>query len=75
MPGYPRFGAPLAVVLGLLTGVTVVLGDLLESGLKRSARVKDSGVAIPGRGGMLDSVDSMLFTAPLFFYFYRLIGS
>jgi phosphatidate cytidylyltransferase len=73
-PAYPPHGAIFNIVLGLSTGVTVILGDLLESGLKRSAGVKDSGGVIPGRGGMLDSVDSMLFTAPLFYYFFFLIG-
>jgi phosphatidate cytidylyltransferase len=73
-PGYPRFGLPLDIVLGLSTGVTVILGDLLESGLKRSAGVKDSGIVIPARGGILDSVDSMILTAPLFYYFFTLVG-
>lgn len=73
-PGFPRFGLPLDIVLGLCTGVTVILGDLLESGLKRSAGVKDSGIVIPARGGILDSVDSMILTAPLFYYFFTLVG-
>lgn len=73
-PGFPRFGLPLDIVLGLSTGVTVILGDLLESGLKRSAGVKDSGIVIPARGGILDSVDSMILTAPLFYFFFTLIG-
>jgi phosphatidate cytidylyltransferase len=73
-PVYPRFGLPLDIVLGLSTGVTVILGDLLESGLKRSAGVKDSGIVIPARGGILDSVDSMILTAPLFYYFFTLVG-
>ncbi len=73
-PGFPRFGLPLDIVLGLSTGATVILGDLLESGLKRSAGVKDSGIVMPGRGGMLDSVDSMVLTAPLFYYFFTLVG-
>ena len=62
------------MVLGLVTGATVILGDLLESGMKRSAGVKDSGGVIPGRGGLLDSVDSMIFTAPLFYYYMLLAG-
>jgi phosphatidate cytidylyltransferase len=72
VPGFPRFSLAGRVTLGLCAGVTVILGDLLESGMKRSARVKDSGGAIPGRGGMLDSVDSMIFTAPLLYYFLLL---
>jgi phosphatidate cytidylyltransferase len=73
-PGLTPFGVPMDIALGLCTAVTVIVGDLLESGLKRSAGVKDSGIVIPGRGGMLDSVDSMLFTAPLFYYFISLAG-
>ena len=73
-PHYPPHGVVFNIALGLATGMTVILGDLLESGLKRSAQVKDSGGVIPGRGGMLDSVDSMLFTAPLFYYFFVLVG-
>jgi phosphatidate cytidylyltransferase len=73
-PGFPRFPLALSVTLAFATGIMVILGDLLESGLKRSARVKDSGVIIPGRGGILDSVDSMLFSAPLFFYFFHLLS-
>ena len=45
--GFPHFGVPLDIVIGLATGVTAIVGDLLESGLKRSARVKDSGIVIP----------------------------
>jgi phosphatidate cytidylyltransferase len=74
VPGFPHFGLPARLALALCAGVTVILGDLLESGMKRSAGVKDSGGVIPGRGGMLDSVDSMIFTAPLFYYFFLLNG-
>jgi phosphatidate cytidylyltransferase len=74
VPGFPRFGLPLGLALGLATAVTANLGDLLESGLKRSAGIKDSGIVIPARGGMLDSVDSMLFTAPLYFLFFTLVS-
>ncbi len=58
-----------AFILGILLGFFIITGDLFESALKRSAGVKDSGTAIPGRGGMLDSVDSLLFAAPVFYYF------
>lgn len=57
---------PLAIVMGLL-GAT---GDLCESMLKRGAKAKDAGKLIPGHGGLLDRLDSMLFNAPLLFYFY-----
>ncbi|WP_052078309.1 phosphatidate cytidylyltransferase [Spirochaeta lutea] len=57
-----------AIILGLLMGPGVVAGDLIESALKRSAQVKDTGHIIPGRGGLLDSLDSPLFTAPIFYY-------
>jgi phosphatidate cytidylyltransferase len=65
---------PLGILLAVLVGVAVILGDLIESGLKRSAGVKDSGIVIPGRGGMLDSVDSMVLSAPLFYGLLRLFG-
>ncbi len=67
-PGSVPFGLPARICIGLATGALVIIGDLVESGLKRSAGVKDSGIAIPGRGGVLDSVDSMMLSAPFFYY-------
>lgn len=58
-----------AAILGLLLGLTAVVGDLVESVLKRGSEVKDSGGVLPGIGGILDLVDSIIFTAPLL-YFY-----
>ncbi|HUW41204.1 MAG TPA: phosphatidate cytidylyltransferase [Rectinemataceae bacterium] len=58
---------PLLVCLGLLVGAAVIVGDLFESALKRSAGTKDSGSAVPGRGGFLDSFDSIIFAAPVFY--------
>jgi phosphatidate cytidylyltransferase len=58
----------LHLILGAVVGLAAITGDLVESGLKRSAAVKDSGQLIPGRGGLLDSIDSALFTAPFFYY-------
>ncbi|AEE16848.1 phosphatidate cytidylyltransferase [Treponema brennaborense] len=55
------------LVLGFTVAVTAILGDLAESVFKRSAQCKDSGNLIPGRGGILDSVDSILLTAPVFY--------
>lgn len=57
------------VLIGFILGIISQLGDLSESLLKRSAGFKDSGSIIPGHGGMLDRVDSLIFTVPAFYYF------
>jgi phosphatidate cytidylyltransferase len=62
-----------ATVLGLLLGFAAVIGDLAESIIKRSTGVKNSGNMLPGIGGALDLVDSLLFTAPLLFFYLRLV--
>jgi phosphatidate cytidylyltransferase len=62
-----------ATVLGLLLGFAAIIGDLAESIIKRSTGVKDSGNFLPGIGGALDLVDSLLFTAPLMFFYLRLV--
>lgn len=64
----------LTVLMGPVIGITVILGDLVESALKRGAGMKDSGRIILGRGGMLDSVDSYLPAAPVFVLFLGLGG-
>jgi phosphatidate cytidylyltransferase len=73
----PGSGVPLMpgrlILFGLLVGVATILGDLLESAFKRAAAVKDSGHVIPGRGGFLDSIDSPIFAAPVFFHLYQLL--
>jgi phosphatidate cytidylyltransferase len=58
---------------GFCTGIAANLGDLAESAMKRSSGLKDSGSLIPGRGGMLDCIDSVSLAAPVFYILYRLI--
>ena len=55
--------------LGILIALLAQLGDLFESLLKRCTGVKNSGNLIPGHGGLLDRIDSILFSAPAFYYF------
>lgn len=62
-----------ALVLGLGLGFAAVIGDLGESIIKRSLEIKDSGKMLPGIGGALDLIDSVLFTAPLLFFYLRLV--
>jgi len=69
----PRDWAALAA-LGVLCGAAVVVGDLFESAIKRAAGVKDSGTIVPGRGGILDSFDSLLFAAPVFAGLLAVVG-
>jgi len=60
-----------AAALGLILGFAAVIGDLAESVIKRAADIKDSGRFLPGIGGALDLIDSLLFTAPLLFFYLR----
>jgi phosphatidate cytidylyltransferase len=60
-----------SIVLGLLLPLVSVVGDLAESVVKRDASIKDSGRSIPGIGGALDLIDSILFTAPVLYFYLQ----
>jgi len=66
---FPELTLGDCVGAALLLGVLGQLGDLFESLLKRSCGVKDSGTIVPGHGGILDRLDSILFAAPAAFYY------
>jgi phosphatidate cytidylyltransferase len=62
-----------AVLLGFVGSIVGQLGDLCESALKRAAGVKDSGVLLPGHGGILDRLDCLMFITPFVYYYQALI--
>jgi phosphatidate cytidylyltransferase len=73
---FPHFGTTQLVLTGLIVGVGGQLGDLSISVIKRDIGIKDMGATIPGHGGMLDRIDSLIYVAPLFLhmvdYCYRI---
>jgi phosphatidate cytidylyltransferase len=63
---------PRAVGLAIVVALFAPLGDLAESLIKRDLDVKDMGSILPGHGGVLDRIDSLLFVAPAAFLFFRI---
>jgi phosphatidate cytidylyltransferase len=61
-------GWGLAILFGLILSVAGIVGDLIESLLKRDAQVKDAGAMLPGHGGVLDRIDSPLLAIPVMYY-------
>jgi len=68
---FHEFPLKLAIPLALVMTLVGILGDLTESALKRGAGAKDAANILPGHGGILDRLDSLLFNAPLIYYFAR----
>jgi len=64
----PELAISYAIVIGIMIGTISVIGDLVESMFKRDAGVKDSGVIIPGHGGVLDKIDGALFAGPVLYW-------
>ncbi len=73
--GLPAMSFWLWLTMGILLNAAAQLGDFFESALKRSLNVKDSGTILPGHGGVLDRIDSLLFVLPLYFVFRALYAA
>jgi len=67
-----NLGLTNSLYIGIIIGIFGQIGDLFESLIKRAAGEKDSGNILPGHGGVLDRFDSIIFTAPLFYYFIKI---
>jgi phosphatidate cytidylyltransferase len=73
----PQFSAKsilIWTIIATIVGVIGTIGDLIESKFKRIAGVKDSGKIMPGHGGILDRLDSVIFVAPFVFLFYKILN-
>ena len=70
---FPEIPLAHCLILGAVIGIVGQIGDLAESLLKRGSDVKDSGRLLPGHGGMLDRIDSILFSAPVLYFYFRIL--
>lgn len=69
-----QIGLIPCIIIGAAIGAATIIGDLVESMLKRDAGVKDSGNIIPGHGGILDKIDGSTFAGPVFFWVCLALG-
>ena len=68
---FPELPYKFSIPLGIVLAAAGVLGDLAESAMKRGSNTKDAASLLPGHGGLLDRLDSLLFGAPILYYFAR----
>ena len=69
---FEEFSLTHCLIVAFICGIIGQLGDLIESLIKRNCQVKDSGTLMPGHGGFLDRIDSLLFAGPVFYCYYQL---
>ncbi len=68
-------GTADTILIALIMGILGQLGDLIESSLKRSVGAKDSGFVVPGHGGILDRIDSIILPLPFLYYYIKLMDT
>ena len=73
-PNYIHKSLFIWIVTAVIVSIFSTLGDLIESKFKRMATVKDSGKIMPGHGGILDRLDSIIFVAPFVYLFYQILN-
>lgn len=72
-PDFSNKSILIWTIIALIVSIFGTIGDLIESKFKRIAGVKDSGAIMPGHGGVLDRLDSVIFVAPIIFLFYQIL--